>query len=230
MNNHNNLSFPVSRRPFLACKMMMWPKAASLSLRNPNGHGRFSQYISTALGIHTTDFPSATLCSLSSFSLMGGYYLLQPMSDAMALCVGIKMTPVITAGGLAFIMACNPLYAWLVRTLDWDLVQPVLHRILSLCLVGFAAAFGASRLAPERRMCPFFLSTVFASFTGAFSLFLMSTFWVRMAHVSAENNAPCHATRLHPIFGMAHRGSHANMTCLHLTQNSCRSGSSVSFL
>ena len=137
-----------------------------------------------ALGISAADAEGVSLCAFGSFSLMGGYYLLQPMSDAMALRVGVENTPYVTAGGLVLIMVCNPLYAWLVRTVRWELVQPILHRILSVCLIAFAIAFGFSRMATAESTGTILLSAGFATFTGAFSLFLMSTFWVRMAHVS----------------------------------------------
>ena len=148
----------------------------------------------TALGVHIEDLPGLQMSCGASLTLMGAYYFIQPLSDSMALQAGIEATPLVTVASLGLVLVCNPLYALMCNWLPLSSVQPVLHRILSVCLALFAFQF--AMLTRESLT----LSFSFAVFLGAFAPFLMSTFWVRMAHMHTQREA-------HRIYGVIAAGA-----------------------
>ena len=140
------------------------------------------------IGVDAGDMHGLSYSCSASLTLMGAYYFVQPLSDEMALRAGIAATPLVTVAGLCLIIVCNPLYALLVSWSPLSSVQPVLHRFLSSCLVIFAFQFAVFRNSLEAQQ-PLALSFSFTVFLGAFAPFLMSTFWVRMAHLHTQREA-----------------------------------------
>ena len=141
----------------------------------------YLSWLARLLGVEPTDLHGLSYSSAASLTLMGGYYFIQPLSEEMSLRAGIEMAPYLTAGGLALLAIFNPLYAALTSMLPLAHVQPVLHRALSLCLVLFAGAFAVNRSNA--------LAFSFSVFLSALAPFLMSTFWVRMAHLHSQREA-----------------------------------------
>ena len=140
------------------------------------------------IGVDAGDMHGLSYSCSASLTLMGAYYFVQPLSDEMALRAGIAAAPLVTVAGLGLIIVCNPLYALLVSMLPLSSVQPVLHRFLSICLVIFALQFSLFRNTVEAEQS-LTLSFSFSVFLGAFAPFLMSTFWVRMAHLHTQREA-----------------------------------------
>eukprot|EP00966_Prymnesium_polylepis_P277997 6423147-Prymnesium_polylepis.1 len=91
----------------------------------------------------------------------------------------------IAVGRLVLIAAINPLYSVLVRSLPIESVIPALYRILAGTLLLFAVAFllFPSGESDQR------ISFAFAVWSGVFSLFLISTFWARVAHLHTRKEA-----------------------------------------
>ena len=100
----------------------------------------------------------------------------------MSLRAGLAFAPYLTVAGLLLLCICNPIYNILTNMLPLSDVQPVLHRSLSICLVVFSVHFN---LLSTSSILPF----LFSVFLTAFAPFLMSTFWVRMAHLHTQREA-----------------------------------------
>ena len=141
--------------------------------------------LSNLLQIDPADLHGLSISASASLTLLGGYYFIQPVSEEMSLRAGIAVTPYLTVAGLALLTVCNPLYAVLTSMLPLRDVQPVLHRSLSLCLTLFCAAFAMYHSSPG--VLP--LSFSFSVFLSVCAPFLMSTFWVRMAHLHTQLQA-----------------------------------------
>jgi ATP:ADP antiporter, AAA family len=171
------------------------------------------------LGVQEEDAAGVLLSATSAFCILACYYLIQPLSDAMALHIGVENTPWITVGNLILIIIANPLYAMLAKTLPPSRLLPVLYRFLGSVLVAFAAAFllapdnpstsatasnssmhaanssssssigGGTTTATASTSFTALVSFGFACFIGTFSLFLMSTFWARMASLHSKAEA-----------------------------------------
>ena len=134
------------------------------------------------LSVQPSDLRALPYSASAGFTIIGSYYFIQPLSDALALKVGLKHTPLITMANMALIVVANPLYAALSRAIPPSRMLPTVYRILASMLIAFGAAFYGW---PESRP----LSFSFAVFTGTFSLFLTSTFWARMASLHSKAEA-----------------------------------------
>ena len=80
--------------------------------------------------------------------MMCSYFYLQPLSDALALKVGLELTPAITACNVALIALANPLYAALVRALPVQSVLPTVYALLVAVLLVFGALFSVQPDSP----------------------------------------------------------------------------------
>ena len=143
--------------------------------------------LSSALGVELADLPGLRLSSGASLALMGGYYFIQPLADTMSLRAGVAAAPYLNACGVILMALCNPLYQCLLNMMPLSQVQPFMHRFLSACLVAFAGGFVVyNGLA---------ISFAYSIFLSVLAPFLMSTFWVRMAHVHTQAEA-------HRVYGV----------------------------
>ena len=109
------------------------------------------------LGVQREDADNGLpLSALTAFCLLACYYLIQPLSDSMALHIGIENTPWITVGNLTMIVIANPMYAALAKALPPSRLLPTLYRFLGSILIAFAVGF---LLAPDNQasLGPFFL-------------------------------------------------------------------------
>ena len=157
---------------------------------------------SRLLGVHDTDLPGLSLSTGASLLLLGGYYFIQPLSDEMSLRAGIEYAPAINVGGLLLVAICNPLYAALLNLLPLSRVQPFLHRCFSCLLLTFSVAFWLGRATGDGDTQQLPLAFAFAIFLSSTASFLMSTFWVRMAHV----HSPAEARRTYGVIAAGAQG------------------------
>ena len=132
--------------------------------------------------IEAADVSGLPLSASASFCMMCSYFYLQPLSDSLALQVGLAFTPAITACNVVLIALANPLYASLVRALPTPSVLPIVYGGLMAVLIAFGCLF---TVMPESHE----LSFAFAVFIGTFSLFLTTTFWARMASFHDKGEA-----------------------------------------
>ena len=139
----------------------------------------------------------------AGFCVLCSYYYLQPLSDALALKVGLEFTPAITASNVMLIAIANPLYAALVKALPVMSVLPIVYGVLASLLVVFGILFS---LLPDSSV----LSFCFAVFTGTFSLFLTTTFWARMASLHTKSEAK-------RVFGVIASGAQVGQLCASIS-------------
>ena len=119
-----------------------------------------------ALAIERDDVSAGLpLSAAAGFCMLCSYYYLQPLSDSLALKVGIAQTPLITVANMVVIALANPLYAAGVRALPLPRILPAVYGVLVATLLAFSLSF---LFAPDALPLCF----AFAVFTGTFSLFL----------------------------------------------------------
>ena len=121
-------------------------------------------------GLEEKDVGGVSLVSAAGFFLMFSYYLIQPLSDQLALHVGVEWTPLITVFRLILIGVCNPLYSALVKGAPVESVIPLLYRFLMLSLLLFVGAFLAFPTGEADKIVSF----SFSVWTGTFSLFMVA--------------------------------------------------------
>jgi AAA family ATP:ADP antiporter len=122
-----------------------------------------------------------------NFALLGSYYILRPMRDAMATVFGVDSLANLYTGTLIFTLICSPIFAWLTNTFRLSRVLPGVFWFLIVCLVGFCFWFHA---APESRA----LAAAFFWWFSVMNLFIISVFWSLMV----DTFSPGQASRLLP--------------------------------
>jgi AAA family ATP:ADP antiporter len=108
-----------------------------------------------------------------NFVLLGSYYILRPVRDAMATVFGVGQLQNLFTGTLILTLICSPLFAWLTGTFKLSRVLPGVFWFLILDLLGFCVWFNA---APDSR----WLAASFYWWFSVINLFMVSVFWSLM--------------------------------------------------
>jgi ATP:ADP antiporter, AAA family len=127
------------------------------------------------------------LAFLCNFVLLGSYYILRPVRDAMATVFGVDQLQNLFTGTLVLTLIVSPVFAWLTDTFKLSRVLPGVFWFLILDLVGFCVWFNA---APDSR----WLAASFYWWFSVINLFMISVFWSLMVDIFT----PTQATRLLP--------------------------------
>ena len=127
------------------------------------------------------------LAFLCNFVLLGSYYLLRPVRDAVATVFGVGQLQNLFTGTLLLTLLCSPVFAWLTDTFKLSRVLPGVFWFLILDLLGFCAWFQA---APDSRV----LAAAFFWWFSVVNLFMISVFWSLMVDLFT----PAQAARLLP--------------------------------
>lgn len=127
-----------------------------------------------------------------NFALLGSYYILRPVRDAMATVFGVDQLQNLYTGTLVLTILCAPVFAWLTNTFKLSRVLPGVFWFLVLDLVGFTAWF---HIAPQSR----WLAAAFFWWFSVVNLFMVSVFWSLMV----DTFTPTQASRLLPAISAA---------------------------
>jgi ATP:ADP antiporter, AAA family len=127
------------------------------------------------------------LASICNFVLLGSYYILRPVRDAMATVFGVEHLQNLFTGTLALTLVCAPLYGWVTDTFKLSRVLPGVFWFLIADLMIFHVLF---RVTPDNRT----LAAAFFWWFSVVNLFMISVFWSLVVDVFTPNQA----TRLLP--------------------------------
>ena len=122
-----------------------------------------------------------------NFVLLGSYYILRPVRDAMATVFGVEHLQDLFTGTLVLTLVCAPLFAWFTDTFKLSRVLPGVFWFLIANLLVFYLCFHA---APDSRR----LAAGFYWWFSVVNLFMISVFWSLIVDVFTANQA----TRLVP--------------------------------
>jgi len=132
------------------------------------------------------------LAFLCNFVLMGSYYLLRPVRDAMATVFGVAKLQDLFTGTMLLTLVCSPGFAWLTAKFKLAKLLPGVFGFLVLDTIAFYFWFQAS---PESR----WLAAAFYWWFSVVNLFMVSVFWSLMVDVFT----PDQASRLLPAIAGA---------------------------
>ncbi len=117
-----------------------------------------------------------------NFILLGSYYILRPVRDAMATVVGVDQLQNLFTGTFLLTLLCAPVFAWLVGTFKLSRVLIGVFWFLILNLLIFVFFFG---IAPENHL----LATAFYWWFSVVNLFMVSLFWSLIVDVFTADQA-----------------------------------------
>jgi AAA family ATP:ADP antiporter len=127
------------------------------------------------------------LAFLCNFVLMGSYYILRPVRDAMATVFGVDQLQNLFTGTLILTLICSPIFAWLTNTFRLSRVLPGVFWFLILDILAFCVWFQST---PDSR----WLAASFYWWFSVVNLFMISVFWSLMV----DTFTPTQAARLLP--------------------------------
>jgi AAA family ATP:ADP antiporter len=127
------------------------------------------------------------LAFMCNFVLLGSYYILRPVRDAMATVFGVEHLQNLFTGTLVLTLVCAPIFAWVTDTFKLSRVLPGVFWFLIADLLVFYLCFQA---APDSR----WLAAAFFWWFSVVNLFMISVFWSLVVDVFT----PSQATRLLP--------------------------------
>jgi AAA family ATP:ADP antiporter len=117
-----------------------------------------------------------------NFVLMGSYYLLRPVRDAMATVFGVDQLQNLFTGTLVLTLVCSPIFAWLTDTFKLSRLLPAVFGFLVMDLGAFYFWFQAT---PDSR----WLAAAFYWWFSVVNLFMVSVFWSLMVDLFTPNQA-----------------------------------------
>lgn len=108
------------------------------------------------------------------FFLLGGYYVLRPVREAMALAGGVSDLPWLFTGTFVAMLVAVPAFGAVVARMPRQRFVPLVYRFFLVNILIFAALMGsdATRVAAAR---------AFYIWMSVYNLFVVSVFWGVMA-------------------------------------------------
>lgn len=123
-----------------------------------------------------------------NFMLLGSYYILRPVRDAMSTVLGVRQLPNVYVGTLLLTLLASPLFAWLMDTFKVSRVLPGVFAFLIVNLLGFCLWLNAGPMTAT-------LAVTFFWWFSVVNLFMISVFFSLMV----DTFTPSQATRLLPV-------------------------------
>jgi ATP:ADP antiporter, AAA family len=149
------------------------------------GHGRFLKQL---LVYEPHERRALALAFACNFMLLGSYYILRPVRDAMSTVLGVQQLPNVYLGTLFFTLLASPAFAWLMDTFKVSRVLPGVFAFLVVNLLGFCVWMNMGSVGAG------FAVTFFWWFSVV-NLFMISVFFSLMV----DTFTPTQAARLLPV-------------------------------
>ena len=108
------------------------------------------------------------------FCLLGGYYMLRPVREAMGLAGGVQGLPWLFTATFVTMLLAVPLFGATVARLPRRRFVPLVYRFFLLHILAFAVL-------RELAVAPTLVAQVFFVWTSVYNLFVVSVFWSAMA-------------------------------------------------
>ncbi len=128
------------------------------------------------------------LAFLCNFVLMGSYYILRPVRDAMATVVGTDQLPKLFTGTLILTVLCAPVFAWLTERFKLSRVLPGMFWFWIINILIFYGLFQTS-------IDNLWVATAYYWWFSVINLIMISVFWSLMV----DTFSPTQATRLFAV-------------------------------
>jgi AAA family ATP:ADP antiporter len=119
--------------------------------------------------------------------LLGSYYILRPVRDAMATVLGVQQLPNVYVGTLVLTLLASPVFAWLMDSFKVARVLPCVFAFLIIDLLAFCAWLNAGPVSPV-------FAVTFYWWFSVVNLFMISVFFSLMV----DTFTPTQAARLLP--------------------------------
>ena len=151
-------------------------RAHRLGLRHDGGVGY--ALLRRLIDVRPEEVRALAWSWLYIFSVLSSYYIVRPIRDEMGVAGGVEHLPWLFTGTLVGMMAVNPPFAALVKTVPRERFISIAYRFFITNLLLFVVLFKISTA--EQSM---WVGRVFFIWTSIFNLFVVSVFWALMVDV-----------------------------------------------
>ena len=139
-----------------------------------------AQFASRALGVQPGEFSAAAWSFAYFFCVLGSYYMLRPVREAMAVQSGPETIPYLFAGTFMTMLVATPIFGWVASRFPRKTFLPWVYYFFILNILIFWAAFS---YAIDRGDDYVWLSRIFFVWISVFNLYVVTVFWSFMADV-----------------------------------------------
>lgn len=150
---------------------------------------RFERLLSVFADVRAGEGTTAVLLTVNVFLLLGAYYLLKPVREALILSEsGAEVKSYSSAGQAVLLLGLVPLYGWVASQVNRIrlLSGLILFFVANLALFWFFGSQGARE------------GVVFYIWLGIFNVFMVSQFWAFANDIYTEGQGQ----RLFPLIGV----------------------------
>ncbi|SEM34935.1 ATP:ADP antiporter, AAA family [Stigmatella aurantiaca] len=116
------------------------------------------------------------------FTLMGGYFILKPLRDAMGTAGGVKQLKWLFTATFGVMLVAVPLFAAMVARWPRRRVIPLIYRLFLLQLLAFFVLM-------KLEVAPALVARSFYVWVSVYNLFVVSIFWSFMADLFVSEQA-----------------------------------------
>lgn len=143
---------------------------------------KFYSFLERFADIRAHEVRATVTSFLFVFILMGAYYIMRPMRDAMSSDWTDAELSTLWTIGFAGSFGVVALYSFALSTFKFKRVLPTVYSLFPLSFLGFYLYF---HLVPDRGL----VDKVFYVWVGIFSLFHVSVFWSFMSDIFSKAQA-----------------------------------------
>ncbi len=152
--------------------------------------------VTRILGVKPGEFAAAAWSFTYFFCVLGSYYMLRPIREAMAIESGPETIPFLFAGTFATMLAATPVFGWVTSRFPRRQFLPWVYYFFILSILFFWAAFSR---AVYQDLDYIWLGRVFFVWVSVFNLYVVSVFWSFMADLYTQEQG-------RRLFGMISAG------------------------
>ena len=128
---------------------------------------------------------TAVVVSFVYFALlMGSYFVVRPVRDAMGTVYGVKNLQELYTGTFAASFVLAPAYAWLASRIRLTTFLPWVYGFIAVTMVGFFGLFETVEQQQDR-----WVAALFFIWVSTFNVLIISVFWSLMADTFSRGQA-----------------------------------------
>jgi AAA family ATP:ADP antiporter len=142
--------------------------------------------VTRVLGAKPGEFAAAAWSFTYFFCILGSYYMLRPVREAMAVTSGPETIPYLFAGTFVTMLAITPVFGWIASRYPRKTFLPWVYYFFIINILIFWALFS---YAIANELDYVWLSRVFFVWISVFNLFVVSVFWSFMADLFTREQA-----------------------------------------
>lgn len=145
--------------------------------------GGLATFVSRVLGARPGEYAAAAWSFTYFFCILGSYYMLRPVREAMAVESGPETIPYLFMGTFVTMLLATPVFGWIASRFPRRVFLPWVYYFFVLNILIFWALF--SRAISED-LSYVWLSRVFFVWISVFNLYVVAVFWSFMADLYSQ--------------------------------------------